>query len=59
MDFGIAEHIALVTGASQGIGHGIAAELAAEGAQVAIASRSRERIDATGREIDGGMTRSV
>jgi 3-oxoacyl-[acyl-carrier protein] reductase len=34
-----------VTGASKGLGRGIAAELAAEGAKVAISSRSRERID--------------
>jgi 3-oxoacyl-[acyl-carrier protein] reductase len=34
-----------VTGASKGLGRGIAAELAAEGAKVAISSRSQERID--------------
>jgi 3-oxoacyl-[acyl-carrier protein] reductase len=51
MDLGIAGRVALVTGASQGIGRAIAAELAAEGAKVAIASRSRERIDATAGEI--------
>jgi 3-oxoacyl-[acyl-carrier protein] reductase len=45
MDLGIAGKVALVTGASKGLGLGIAAELAAEGAQVAISSRSRERID--------------
>lgn len=51
MDLGIDGRIALVTGASKGIGHAIAAELAAEGARVAIASRSRERIDAAATEI--------
>lgn len=51
MDLGISGRVALVTGASKGIGRGIAAELAAEGARVAIASRSRERIDATAAEI--------
>jgi 3-oxoacyl-[acyl-carrier protein] reductase len=51
VDLGIAGRVALVTGASQGIGRAIAAELAAEGARVAIASRSRERIDATAGEI--------
>jgi 3-oxoacyl-[acyl-carrier protein] reductase len=40
-----------VTGASKGIGRAIAAELATEGARVAISSRSRERIDATAGEI--------
>jgi 3-oxoacyl-[acyl-carrier protein] reductase len=51
MDLGISGRIALVTGASQGIGRAIAAELAAEGALVAVASRSRERIEATAAEI--------
>lgn len=51
MDLGIAGRVALVTGASRGIGRAIAAELAAEGARVAIASRSRERIDATAAQI--------
>ena len=41
----------VVTGASQGIGRAIAAELVAEGARVAVSSRSRERIDTTAAEI--------
>jgi 3-oxoacyl-[acyl-carrier protein] reductase len=51
MDLGLAGRVALVTGASKGIGRGIAAVLAAEGATVAVASRSRERIAATAAEI--------
>src|SRR5438034_41387 len=46
MDLGIDGKVALVTGASKGLGLGIAAELAAEDARVAISSRSRERIEA-------------
>jgi 3-oxoacyl-[acyl-carrier protein] reductase len=51
MDLGLSGRVALVTGASKGIGRAIAAELVAEGATVAIASRSRERIEATAAEI--------
>jgi 3-oxoacyl-[acyl-carrier protein] reductase len=40
-------------GASRGIGLGIAAALAREGARVAIASRSRERLDEAVAAIDG------
>ena len=46
MNLGLDGKVALVTGASAGIGRGIAAALAAEGAVVAISSRSRERIEA-------------
>jgi 3-oxoacyl-[acyl-carrier protein] reductase len=51
MDLGIAGRVALVTGGSKGIGRAIARELVAEGASVAISSRSQERIDATAADI--------
>jgi 3-oxoacyl-[acyl-carrier protein] reductase len=51
MDLGLDGKVALVTGASQGIGHGIARELVREGAVVAVSSRTRERIEAAAGEI--------
>jgi 3-oxoacyl-[acyl-carrier protein] reductase len=53
MDLGIEGRTALVMGASQGIGRGVAASLAREGARVAIAPRSRERLEQAAREIEG------
>jgi 3-oxoacyl-[acyl-carrier protein] reductase len=45
VDLGLDGRVALVTGASRGIGFGIARALAAEGARVAVSSRSPERIE--------------
>jgi 3-oxoacyl-[acyl-carrier protein] reductase len=51
MDLGIEGKVALVMGASRGIGRGTAAVLAREGARVAIASRSLERLEEAAAEI--------
>jgi 3-oxoacyl-[acyl-carrier protein] reductase len=56
MDLGLKGRVALVMGASQGIGRGIAAALAREEARVAIASRSQERIEETAAAIEGDVT---
>jgi 3-oxoacyl-[acyl-carrier protein] reductase len=51
MDLGLGGKVALVTGASQGMGYGIAKELAVEGARVAMSSRTSEKIEAAAGEI--------
>lgn len=55
MDLGLAGKRAIVAGASSGLGLGCAQALAAEGATVAIGSRSQERISAAAATIDGAI----
>jgi 3-oxoacyl-[acyl-carrier protein] reductase len=52
MDLGIEGKVALVMGASRGIGRGIAAALAREGARVAISSRSMDSLKEAAEQID-------
>jgi 3-oxoacyl-[acyl-carrier protein] reductase len=52
MDLGLQGRVALVMGASQGLGLAIGAALAREGARVALASRSRERIEEAAAAIE-------
>lgn len=51
MDLGIEDKVALVTGASKGLGLGIARALADEGVRVALSSRSRDRAGASAAQI--------
>jgi 3-oxoacyl-[acyl-carrier protein] reductase len=55
MDLGISGKRAVVAAASQGLGKATAAALAAEGATVAICSRSKERIEAAAADIPGAI----
>ena len=51
MDLELAGKKAVITGGSRGIGKAIALELASEGVDVAICSRSQEALESTAREI--------
>jgi len=51
MDLGLQGKRAIVTGGSLGIGKAIARELAREGADVAIAARTKDQLEATAREL--------
>jgi 3-oxoacyl-[acyl-carrier protein] reductase len=53
VDFGLNGRVALVAGASSGLGLAVARELLAEGARVSIASRSAERIAQARESLDG------
>ncbi|MGH2983185.1 MAG: SDR family oxidoreductase [Solirubrobacterales bacterium] len=56
MDLGIDGRVALVLGASKGIGRGIATALAREGARVAISSRSADTLEEAADEIEGEVS---
>ncbi|UCG66862.1 MAG: SDR family NAD(P)-dependent oxidoreductase, partial [Deltaproteobacteria bacterium] len=51
MDLGLKRKVALVTGASQGIGKVIALTLAEEGCNLAICARGKDKLDSSAEEI--------
>ena len=53
MDLGLKEKVALVTGASRGIGKACALALVEEGCNIAICSRSKGALDDTAKELEG------
>jgi 3-oxoacyl-[acyl-carrier protein] reductase len=52
MDLGLKDRIAMVAGASRGLGFAVARQLAAEGAAVSISSRNETAIHAAGARIE-------
>jgi 3-oxoacyl-[acyl-carrier protein] reductase len=55
MDLGLKGRVALVAGASRGLGFAVAQALAAEGARVSIASRDQAAIEDAARRIGGDV----
>ena len=51
-DFTLVGQVALITGGSRGLGAGIAVELAAAGADVAITARRAPSLEKTRREVE-------
>jgi len=54
MDLGLADKVAMVGGASRGLGFAVARALAAEGAHVAIASRDADALERAAAAINAG-----
>src|SRR5262249_54827779 len=59
MDLGLSGKNAIVTGGSLGIGKAIALELAREGANVAVAARSKGPLEGAAQEIAAATKRRV
>jgi NAD(P)-dependent dehydrogenase (short-subunit alcohol dehydrogenase family) len=59
MDLELTGKVAIVTGGSQGIGKAVAYELAREGVDVAICSRSREPLAAAAKEVAQATGRRI
>ena len=59
MDLELAGKVAIVTGASRGVGKAIALELAREGVDVAICARSRDALETSAKELANATGRRI
>jgi NAD(P)-dependent dehydrogenase (short-subunit alcohol dehydrogenase family) len=59
MDLGIKEKIAIITGASKGIGKAIAKELAGEGVHLVLCAREKEGLETAAEELRNGSNVEV